>query len=1411
MVKQHYSWKRLWVPGTGPAVDEVLTHPTYFATVAGAEPLENWQQISCLILLGEPGMGKSAEWTRQQQLVGAEASLKVNLGDFSSGRDIVDALVDEPAVRDWCRQPETGLWLWLDSFDEALLHEAKLAQALTRLLRQWPTTGLHLRILSRTATWPAFFTEALKAHFGHSDEQPQVVTLQLAPLTQVQVQEAAEVAGIETEAFIAAVERAEAVPLATLPVTLDLLFRLWKAGRFSVSTGRGIELLEEGCRLLCEEGWDEQRVRFGQVDADQRLRIAAQLALVMVACRRRALNYAALADEELWLRLRDVTGEPTLFQDKPGLVLEKELVDEVLRETGLFVSVGSQIRWIHPVFSDFLAAWALYKAQIGPAQLRNLFRSAVPGAGVVPALRDAAVWLASLSPTFAADLAHLDPLTAMRADVLTSGPGQRAALVAELFALTTARHQYPRRAEPYLARLAHPGLAGQLAAVLRDPAAGPEARWLAYKTAESCETRELIPLLLQQTLDAGLPTRVRTDAIRTLHRLAGPGDCQPLRPLLAALPPDDEDDEFRGVLLQLLWPAHMTVQELLALLTPRRKSSTIGAYHLFLDPAFEGGLQAGLAAAHLPALLRWLLRRSRLAGGPDQRVAEFVRNAVVSLAWQHTDDAQVLAWLALTLRHLLAGYEVPQVPAEAILRRRVVSRWVLRQQLPQSWELMQRHQVVLKLHGRQEGSRQSLVDLADFDFVLALLGATTHPPTVTNLFETALQLLNESFTEQSSHFQARFLALYTVAQARNLDAGRSWAWELNADTTNYWKNSHDEQQRLHQQRRRKARRARRWNSRTYRLLIRLTAPGNPRPARAWRYAHWLLTRSSDGHRDYLGTEMQAGFAWLRASALLHQRLVDLACRAVQAAPPQVAIGQLHNSFSEVQAIPLAALLLCQDERPQLIAAFSAAEWQPWLRALLFGWVGETRRTQLFGVALRQHRRAVLRQLGGEHDFWQQITTETYGYTRLNEVLREIPDELVWRRALQGVQAGQWSRDFSQQVLGQLLQLRFRSAELFRDSLFTPPTVLAWPILTYAAFYETLFDATPTVDWWATWQRLLSFGPELACTLVGRLQGQPTWTTPLPPDLPDEQLISLLHWVVQEQGVTEENEASDWQYSTPASRLRTFRDSVAKLLAGRATAPAWSALQDLAIAHEYPRWLTYTLEEARETYSRRNWEPLNPTQLQQFLRHAPNRWVQSSADLLDAVLESLDRLQQRLQGSPARAHDLWYPVDQKKGYRIVNGNKLREENSVTDYVQGFLDDDLHRHLFATHREVQLRAGAGTQKGQELDLYVEAVANQTTASSPLATKLLVFIEAKHQDNPEVKTALDQQLVNRYLRNHSATTGLFLVYWYRPGPDQKGKVNRLADLRQLLDQQAQQASANGRLVKSYVLDIRLPDDQS
>jgi hypothetical protein len=275
---------------------------------------------------------------------------------------------------------------------------------------------------------------------------------------------------------------------------------------------------------------------------------------------------------------------------------------------------------------------------------------------------------------------------------------------------------------------------------------------------------------------------------------------------------------------------------------------------------------------------------------------------------------------------------------------------------------------------------------------------------------------------------------------------------------------------------------------------------------------------------------------------------------------------------------------------------------------LFGHVSAARRTELFGVALRYHRRAVLRYLAAQSDYWQQLQASAYGLARLGELLTEVPDEALWRWALQGVMAGRWPRLFAQETLGKLLALRFRSAELFRDFLFAQsPAAPFWHISTFATFHESLFNVAvvkqlPTVAWWATWQHLLSFSPELGVSLIERQSGRLSWITPLPPDLSDEHVVSLLWWVIGEVGVSE-TKTPNGRRPVGADRLRIFRNMLSKLLAGRATAEAYEALAALAHEYEYPSWLTYHLEEARETYSRRKWEPLAPAQLFRFLRQA----------------------------------------------------------------------------------------------------------------------------------------------------------------------------------------------------------------
>jgi hypothetical protein len=1417
--KIFYPWERLWVPGSGTTVDEALTHDGYFYPNADTKPLEHWQDVACLILLGEPGMGKSAEWRRQSEQVVDGASQFVNLGDFSSGWDVVTALEKYPSVEKWFREPGSKLFLWLDSFDEALTHESKLAQALKRMLDRWPLAGLRIRILSRTATWPAFFTDDLKQRFDSPECEGNVVLLQLAPLTLSQLFTAAEHERIDPRAFVEAIEGAEAVPLAIRPVTFGLLIKLWKAGKFGPGLGRRTELLEAGCKLLCEEEWDTQRTPSPLHDPDRRLRVAAHLALVMVGSNRRILLYSETEDAELGLRLSEVTGDSTLPSDKPSIFLERNVVKDVLERTGLFAPSATRVIWAHQAYAEFLAAWALHKAQVPVPQLRNLFRSAVQGAGIVPGLRDTAVWLASLSAEFAAALLQLDPLTAMRADLLTASNTQRVELVNHLFALTREKHLYPRRAEPYLGRLAHPGLAGQLSHVLENADETPEAGWLAYKIAEGCSVRELVPLLIGQTLDTALPIRTRTAAIRVLRKLDDPATGQGLRPLITAMPADDEGHEFRGTLLYILWPGHLTVEELLLLIV-HKDTRYFGAYQSFWDPAYSRGLADGINEGHLPRLLYWLIDHGRRADNNYPHASEDIFKALchtaISIAWEHTDNPRVVAWLAAALSQLWVNYEAPRPPQAATPRNKVFVRMVKRHLLasPVSYRITDKINTGPSL-GNAQASPQSLVDLHDWPLVLKLMWSCSHLETKRELFGIADTLLWQLLSDDDSRFQSFFLELYESVTSITWPGESPQAkWEFNLDSKagEAQRKNWDRTQVYKRKQKADARKKRWLHRRTLYLLGRYSDETRNRVFHDWKWVSWLMNRSSNAGDAKSSLESNEEFRWLRYSQGLAQRIVKLAQRVVLEAPPAINSHPRLDTFYQIDSVYLAALLLCNRESPQYVSALTAEAWTPWVHLMLYaGWVAEGQRAELLGVALHHHRKDVVRQVLRSKELWQQLWAQEHGNYQLVELLKDVPDDIIKRAVLFSITAGRLPFDGALAVLKQLLSWRFRPAELFRNELLMQnPKGPALHRLTYVVFRASLFEAEDENTWWTMWQQVIRFGPEMVKQLIGSVEGRPSWEGPVPLHLTDAQLAELLTWLVESLGVKEENEDNDWRTESQATRVRNFRNTAAKRLAGRATAEAWEALNRLAIQHNYPRWLTYTLEEAAETYSRAEWEPMAPAQLIRYLRHAANRWIQSGEDLLDAIIESLDRLQQNMQGEPALADRFWYPANGLTDDRVRNGNKVVDENKVTDFVQFFLNKDLHQYVFSVKREVQLRDTSGFQKGQDLDLYIDAVAMDALGNPMPANKISVFVEAKHNDNREVTSALNGQLVNRYLRGHPTKYGLFLVYWHTKETGRSISRGSLAKLREELARQAQAASINGLLVKSYILDIRLPDDQ-
>jgi predicted NACHT family NTPase len=168
-----------------------------------------------------------------------------------------------------------------------------------------------------------------------------VGVFELVPLRRRDVVTAAEVQGIVPEAFIPELYAANAVPFAIKPLTLNLLFSLFKKdGRLPRSVA---DLYALGCLKLCEESNQSRRDarRLGTLAAEQRLRVASRIAATTMFANRYAVWAGPEADgvPEEDLPLSMLTGGR-----EEGTFAAFDVNDDSLREvldTGLFTSRGA--------------------------------------------------------------------------------------------------------------------------------------------------------------------------------------------------------------------------------------------------------------------------------------------------------------------------------------------------------------------------------------------------------------------------------------------------------------------------------------------------------------------------------------------------------------------------------------------------------------------------------------------------------------------------------------------------------------------------------------------------------------------------------------------------------------------------------------------------------------------------------------------------------------------------------------------------------------------------------------------------------------------------------------------------------------------------------------------------------------
>ena len=252
------------------------------AQLTRANPRRAFAHHRCLLLLGEPGIGKTTLLQEEEASLSADCA---GDGEIVKFFDLATASTDsflaselfDKGLSEW-QSSDHDLTLCLDSFDECLLRIPSLAAALRELLGQLPVERLRLRLACRPAVWPASLEEAFQRLWGDDA----VEAYSLCPLTRRDVEVAATAEGHDAETFVRVVNETSVSPLAARPVTLKMLLR--QLSTDAPSEVSQVSLYEAGCLDMCRElgRGREESGELGELDAPERLLIASRIAAVLI-------------------------------------------------------------------------------------------------------------------------------------------------------------------------------------------------------------------------------------------------------------------------------------------------------------------------------------------------------------------------------------------------------------------------------------------------------------------------------------------------------------------------------------------------------------------------------------------------------------------------------------------------------------------------------------------------------------------------------------------------------------------------------------------------------------------------------------------------------------------------------------------------------------------------------------------------------------------------------------------------------------------------------------------------------------------------------------------------------------------------------------------------------------------------
>lgn len=1323
MPSKIYNWKRFWCPREGSinlGNSGFLYDPDdQYGKALNPDlvTLKDIIDVPCLVLLGEPGIGKSTTIKTQKEYLDKQVqenggkTLWFDLRNYQTDIMLKEEIFKDPVYLDWLNN-DYNLYLYLDSLDECLQQIKTVSAFLSEKFKKRPDKKCFLRIACRTAVWPQTFEEELKDHWVKEN----VKVYELAPLRHVDVENAAKENGIPQDEFMKGVIDAEAGPFASKPVTLNFLLNIFKReGRLPP---RKIEIYQKGCRILCEKSQErkEKGIKV-KLTADQRLMVASRIAAITIFSKKDAvwkgIDEGNVPKDDI--SEIDISGGFEIVKGE-NVSVDEAAISETL-DTGLFNSRGpNRMGWAHQTYPEFLAANYLCSHNTPLNQIMSLITH--PNGKLIPQLHETSAWIASMRNDVFQEIMNIEPEILLQSDVAGADEDSRKELTAGLLRIfdegIAGDNYFTYKS---YRKLKHKSLAEQLKPYMCDKGKNFIVRRTAIEIASYCEETNLLPEIIGIAFDKSEPVHFRDNAANAIAKIGDKELKLKLMPLAKGEAGDDPDDELKVIALSALWPDHISSHELFSMLTKPKNSHFIGSYYMFISHELAKQLKQN----DLPDALKWVEEHvpTNRIHDPFEKLSE----SIMKLAYENLDFPGVLdpfvkavySWLkeydeylgALfseneekrrrVILHIIPLFSNPDDALRMIFRKIV---------LPSDFSWL----IELFLSADADQAKRSFLNLIRY------------------LFDYNPQRMNEIFVacEKSEILRKTFSFFIDPVQLDSPEAQRA-------------KEEYYEYQELMQNRKRELL----VPPPEERILQRLNLFESGELMAFWELTMELTLEPDSTH---YGSNFEPFVinlpGWKKADKNIKARILNASKKYVIDGNPSSEewIGSDKINCSAMAGYK--ALLLLLTEERSFLDNIPSEIWKKWAPTILAYLTGSGSDEDKYYQALVE--KAYI------HASDEIINTLLILIDKENEkydnlfILRKVEncwDEKMKSNLFKKIKDKRLKPKCWNHLLKKLFKHNVAGVREYADSLiFVPPPSCGDNRLKMRFSLHLLFiyygrTVWPTISYIVHEDR--NFGRELIEMIASEDRSYGTSQK----TFLEEQLSELYIWIHKEYPDVEKENLNG--FMTVPNYIADFKNGIINHLAARGTFEACDAIS--RIMKEFPEldWLKRTLGDAEKNARRGTWTPLKPNELLELVRDRKKRVIHTGDDLLNAIIESLEKLEKEiLHGDIPAVEDIW------------DKNIPKDEKKFSDYITRYLRENLKDKPIIVNREVEIH------QGDKTDIQIDAIIVDPQSQN-IANKITAIIECKGCWNKkEIETAMETQLINKYLADNICKHGLYLI---------------------------------------------------